>query len=130
MLSIFSPHFFNWTQQLENSGHEIYWLDVYDSNTKVEKIDFVQQITGWRYKWDYPGRYFFKSKAPGLTKLVNRVNERKLEEVFEEKLREIQPDVVHSFVMFIACYPILKVMKKYPRLNGCIPPGGVTCIFC
>ena len=129
MLSIFSPHFFNWTQQLENSGHEIYWLDVYDSNTKVEKIDFVQQIIGWRYNWDYPGRYFFKRKAPGLTKIMNRVNERKLEEVFEVKLREIQPDVVHSFVMFIACYPILKVMKKYPGIKWVYSSWGSDMYF-
>lgn len=63
MVSIFAPHFFNWTEQLKGSGHEIYWLDVFDSNTEVEKIDFAQQITGWRYKWDFPGRYFLKKKS-------------------------------------------------------------------
>ena len=129
MLSIFAPHFFNWTQQLENSGHEIYWLDVYDSNTKVEKIDFVKQIAGWRYKWDYPGRYFLKSRAPGLTKLLNRANERKLEDFFEEQLLEIKPDVVHSFVMFIACAPILQVMKKYPKIKWIYSSWGSDMYF-
>jgi glycosyltransferase involved in cell wall biosynthesis len=129
MLSIFAPHFFNWTEQLRDSGHEIYWLDVYDSNTKVEKIDFVKQITGWRYKWDHPGRYFLKSKAPGLTRLLNRVNERKLEYIFEEKLREIQPDVVHSFVMFIAGYPVLKVMKKNPQVKWVYSSWGSDMYF-
>ena len=129
MLSIFAPHFFNWTEQLKDSGHEIYWLDVFDSNTKVEKIDFVHQITGWRYKWDYPGRYFIKGKAPGLTKLLNRVNERKLGEVFEEKLREIQPDVVHSFVMFHAGYPVLKVMGKFPHIKWVYSSWGSDMYF-
>ena len=50
MVSIFSNHFFNWVKQLKNSEHDIYWLDVFDSNTKVKQIDFVKQITGWRYK--------------------------------------------------------------------------------
>ena len=50
MLSIFAPHFFNWTEQLRDSGHEIYWLDIKDSNTHVKQIDFVEQIIGWRYK--------------------------------------------------------------------------------
>lgn len=129
MLSIFAPHFFNWTEQLRDSGHEVYWLDVYDSNTEVEKIDFVKQITGWRYKWDHPGRYYLKSKVPVLTRLLNRVNERKLEDVFEEKLREIQPDVVHSFVMFIAGYPVLKVMKKYPQIKWVYSSWGSDMYF-
>lgn len=129
MLSIFAPHFFNWTEQLKDSGHEVYWLDIFDSNTKVEKIDFVQQITGWRYKWDHPGRYFLKSKAPGLTKLLNRINERELKEVVEAKLQEIQPDVVHSFVMFIACHPILQVMKKYPQVKWVYSSWGSDMYF-
>lgn len=117
MVSIFGPHFFNWTQQLENSGHEVYWLDVFDSNTYVEKIGFVHQIIGWRYKWDYPGRYFVKRHVPKLNKLVNTFNERKLAAVFEEKLQEIKPDVVHSFVMYLSVVPILKVMKKHPEIK-------------
>ena len=48
MVSIFSSHFFNWVKQLESSGHQIYWLDVYDSNTKVKEIEFVEKIIGWR----------------------------------------------------------------------------------
>lgn len=117
MVSIFSPHFFNWTNQLRGSGHEVYWLDVFDSNTQVEKIDFVNQITGWRYKWDYPGRHFLKKKAPTITKLINRWNERKLTDVLEEKIKEIKPDVVHSFILQSAGFPILSIMKKYPDLK-------------
>ncbi len=117
MVSIFAPHFFNWSEQLRDSGHEAYWLDVYDSNTKVEKIDFVHQIVGWRYKIDYPGRYFLKSKAPGITSLINKINERNLNSFLEKKILEIQPDVVHSFVMYLATAPIASVMKKFPKIN-------------
>lgn len=116
-VSIFGPHFFNWTEQLKDSGHEIYWLDVFDSNTKVQKIDFVEQIVGWRYKWDFPGRYFLKSKAPKITKFINTVNERKLNDVLEKKIKEIQPDVVHSFVMYLSAAPILQVMKKFSKIK-------------
>ena len=85
MVSIFAPHFFNWTEQLKDSGHEVYWLDVFDSNTHVEKIDFAEQITGWRYKQDFKGRYFLKSKAPILNKFINILNERKLTDVLERE---------------------------------------------
>lgn len=117
MVSIFSPHFFNWTQQLKNTGHEIWWLDVFDSNTKVQKIDFVEQITGWRYRKNFKGRYFLKNNFPRITNLVNTVNERDFLKYFEKTLKEINPDVVHSFVMYLSAAPILPVMKKYPDIK-------------
>jgi glycosyltransferase involved in cell wall biosynthesis len=124
MVSIFAPHFFNWTEQLRESGHEVYWLDVFDSNTRVEKIDFVHQIIGWRYKLNYPGRYFIKNKIPRLNKLINQVNERHLSEFFEKTLREIKPDVVQSFVLQTGGYPILKIMKKHPQINWVFSAWG------
>lgn len=114
---MFSPHFFNWSEQLKDSEHEIYWLDVYDSNTYVKKIGFINQIVGWRNKLKYPGRYYLKSKLPKVYNFINLFNQRKLIDVFEEKLMEIQPDVVHSFVMYSACVPILEVMKKHPEIK-------------
>lgn len=124
MVSIFAPHFFNWTEQLRESGHEVYWLDVFDSNTRVEKIDFVHQIIGWRYKLDYPGRYFIKNKIPSLNTLINQVNERCLSEFFEKTLREIKPDVVQSFVLQTGGYPILKIMKKHPQITWLFSAWG------
>jgi len=117
MVSIFAPHFFNWTEQLRDSGHEVYWLDVFDSNTRVEQIDFVDQIIGWRYKWNYPGRYFIKKNSPVLNRLINKFNERDLKAVLESKIQEIKPDVVHSFVMYLATAPIFEVMKNHPEIK-------------
>jgi len=129
MVSIFAPHFFNWTEQLRESGHEVYWLDVYDSNTKVEKIDFVHQIIGWRYKFDYPGRYFIKKNIPKLNKLINKINERRLSEVFEKTLLEIKPNVVQSFVMYSACVPLYNVMNKYPKVQWIYSAWGNDLYF-
>ncbi|MEP6260737.1 MAG: glycosyltransferase family 4 protein [Gillisia sp.] len=116
MVSIFAPHFFNWTEQLRDSGHEVYWLDVFDSNTTVERIDFVHQIIGWRYRFDYRGRYFIKQRFPKLNRLINKVNERSLPNFFEKILMEIKPDVVQSFVLQEGGYPILKIMKKHSKI--------------
>ena len=117
MVSIFSSHFFNWVKQLENSGHQIYWLDVYDSNTYVEKISFVEQIIGWRYKWDFKGRNYLKKNHKKLYQRISKFNERDLEHFFEKKVKEIKPDVVHSFSMQNACYPIKNVMLKYSKIK-------------
>ncbi|MCH4821580.1 glycosyltransferase [Gramella lutea] len=117
MVSIFSSHFFNWVNQLEGAGHEVFWLDVKDSRTIVNNIDFVEQIVGWRYKADYPGRYFIKKKLPGLNKFINTYNERSLSNIFEKLVRQIQPDVVHSFVMYLSAVPIFQVMKNYKEIK-------------
>lgn len=117
MLSIFAPHFFNWTEQLKDSEHEVYWLDVFDSNTKVEQIDFVHQIIGWRYRWDHPVRYFLKKSAPRLTEIINTFNERNFKAQLDRQIKRIKPDVVHSFVMYLAGVPALPVIKKYPEIR-------------
>ncbi|AVR47265.1 glycosyl transferase family 1 [Christiangramia fulva] len=124
MVSIFAPHFFNWTEQLRESGHDVYWLDVFDSNTKVEKIDFAQQITGWRYKWDFPGRYFLKKNHPGFNRLINKVNERSFQKVLERKIKEIRPDVIHSFVIYLSAAPVLPVIEKFPKIKWILSTWG------
>ena len=117
MVSIFSSHFFNWVKQLESSGHQIYWLDVYDSNTKVKEIEFVEQIIGWRYKWDFKGRNYLKKNHKKVYLLLSKFNERNLAQFFEKKIKEIKPDVVHSFSMQNTCYPIKNVMFKYSEIK-------------
>lgn len=124
MVSIFSQHFFNWTLQLKDQGHEIYWIDVYDSNTYVKKIDFVHQTIGWKNKIKYPGRYKVKQYFPQLNRFINKVNQKDFLPLFKEKLEEINPDVVHSFVMYSACVPILEVMKEHPHIKWVFSAWG------
>jgi hypothetical protein len=114
---MFANHFFNWTNQLKDSGHEVFWIDVFDNGKKVEKINWVHQTVNWKRKFNYPGRQSLKKNFPKIYKEVQRFSERKLAEIFEEKIKEIQPDVVQSFVLFSACAPILEVMNKYPNLK-------------
>ncbi|QYA27126.1 glycosyltransferase family 4 protein [Gramella sp. MT6] len=124
MVSIFAPHFFNWAEQLKGSGHEIYWLDLYDSNTKVEKIDFINQIIGWRYRWNHPGRYFLKKNASQFTDIINRLNERDFEKVLERKVKEIEPDIIHSFVIYLGGEYVLPVIEKYPKIKWIVSSWG------
>jgi glycosyltransferase involved in cell wall biosynthesis len=117
MVSMFANHFFNWTNQLKDSGHEVFWIDIFDNGKKVDNINWVHQTVNWKRKFNYPGRQSLKISFPKIYKKVQRFNERKLAEIFEEKIKEIKPDVVQSFVLFSACAPILEVMNKYPNLK-------------
>lgn len=108
MVSMNSIHFQRWTEQLRDSGHEVHWFDIKGGSGNAS-LDFVRQYTDWKYRFN-KGRYLLKkisAKLPFLTPIF----ERNTEKVFKEKLQEIQPDVVHSFALYVSCTPILNVMK-------------------
>lgn len=112
-----SIHFFRWTEQLKEAGHEVYWFDITDGGEKVARIGWVHQIVGWKLHWDFPGRHFVKKNFPKLYQWLLQFNEQNTATVFEKKLLEIQPDAVHSFALYVACAPIIDVMEKHPHIK-------------
>jgi len=117
MVSMPSLHFFRWVDQLKDSDFEVYWFDITGSGKSIERINWVHQITKWKMRWDFPGRIFIKSKFPNLYRCLQKINERSISSEFEKKIVEIKPDLVHSFALYVACTPILSVMKKYDQLK-------------
>lgn len=112
LVSIPNHHFFQWVNQLKESGYEVYWFDITDGAGLVDKIKWVQQFNGWKLKWNYPFRYRFKIQFPILYSLLERLTVNKIEVVFENIIKEIQPDIVHCFEMKLAGLPILSVMQQ------------------
>lgn len=117
MVSMVSIHFTRWVGQLRDSGHDIYWFDPLDGSYSNKQLDWLTYCKNWRLKWDFPGRYVIKNKIPWLYKIIKHINERPVAVGFETFLKEVQPDVVHSFVMFNASVPILPVMKNNPEIK-------------
>ncbi len=116
LVSMNSIHFVRWTEQLKDSGNEVYWFDILD-NGYSKKLPWVKQIVGWRQKFPkLKGRYFLKKRIPFLYKLLRPLLERNVTLEFEKSLKTIQPDLVQSFVLYISCTPILTVMQKYKDL--------------
>jgi glycosyltransferase involved in cell wall biosynthesis len=128
-LSVFSNHFFNWVLQLKYSDHELYWLDIHDSNTEVNRIDFVKQTVNWKMRVEYPGRYAIRSYFPTLDKFIAQFNNRKMESVLLRKIQEIKPDIIHSFEMHSACVPIVQIMKKNPSINWIYSSWGTDIFY-
>lgn len=112
MVAIPNHHFFQWVNQLEHAGYEVHWFDITDGAGFSNKIKWVQQNNGWKLKWNFPFRSRLKHYFPTFYKFVQNYNERKVTAVFEKMLRELQPDIVHSFEMQLAVLPILSVMEK------------------
>ncbi|NHM01125.1 glycosyltransferase [Flavobacterium difficile] len=112
MVAIPNHHFFQWVNQLEHAGYEVHWFDITDGAGFSDKIKWVKQSNGWKLKWNFPFRSRLKHYFPTFYKFVQNYNERKVTAVFEKMLHEIQPDIVHSFEMQLAVWPILSVMEK------------------
>ncbi len=117
MVAIPNHHFFQWVNQLKYSGYEVFWFDVSDGGSVVAKISWVKQIKGWKLKWDFPFRNRIKASVPKIYSYFQKYNEFDLAAVFEQKINEIQPDIVHCFEMNLSGLPILNVMNKYREIS-------------
>lgn len=64
LVAMNSIHFVRWTDQLKDSGYEVYWFDILDMGRSA-RLPWVHQITGWKQKFqNIKGRYFIKKKHP------------------------------------------------------------------
>lgn len=117
MVAIPNHHFFQWVDQLKDSGYEVFWFDSTDGGNRVNRIDWVHQIKGWKLKYDYPFRHLVKSKFPRIYGRIQKHNERKITTVFEKVINELKPDIVHCFEMRLTGLPLLKIMEQKPNLK-------------
>jgi len=123
LVSMNSIHFRRWTSQLEDSGHEVFWFDSKGAGGKIKELDWVSQHSDWRLRVK-KARYTIK-KIP----LLNTLNERKISIAFEKYLMEVKPDVVHSFVLYLSCAPILEVMKNHSKIKWIYSAWGNDLFF-
>ena len=129
MVSMPTLHFFRWSSQLKDAGHEVYWFDITGMSTPVAKINWVTQYVDWKLKWNYPGRSFLKKKFPRVYNYLQQWNEKDTAKEFEKYIKEIQPDVVHSFALYVSCAPIIGVMEKYKNLKWIYSSWGSDLFF-
>jgi glycosyltransferase involved in cell wall biosynthesis len=109
-------NFVSWTEQLKDSGYDLYWFDILDSGYS-QKLPWVNQKIGWRQKYpNLKGRYFVKKEIPFLYKLLKPILEVNLGKEFEKFVKEVNPDLVHSFELNNSCSPILSTMNENKKL--------------
>lgn len=117
LVSISNHHFFQWANQLEQAGHEVYWFDILDGGPNSDKLPWVTQIKGWKLRWDFPFRQTIKAKFPRCYKSIQKVNEREITAVFDRLINKVKPDLVHCFEMQLAGFPILSVLQKHNKIK-------------
>ncbi len=112
MVAIPNHHFFQWVNQLEHSGYDVYWFDITGGGLEASKIPWVKQRTLWKLRWDFPFRTRFKQQCPKLYENLLKLNERNVTSVFETYLKKIKPDIIHCFEMQLSGLPILSVLEQ------------------
>ncbi len=111
-VAIPNHHFFQWVNQLEGAGYEVFWFDIRDGGPASKKIEWVTQIKGWKLRWDFPYRTGIKARLPSLYNWIQRWNEHSAKTAFAKAYDSIQPDIVHCFEMELAGFPILPIIKN------------------
>lgn len=117
MVSMNSLHFRRWTAQLRDSGHEVFWFDILDQGP-IPSMSWMHQITGWKKGFlKKRGRTFLKKNGPWLYNRLSDMYDVPVSSAFAKAIKEIRPDAVHSFVLYVSCTPIFEVMKENPKIN-------------
>ena len=119
MVSMQSIHFTRWTNQLKDSGFDVFWFDINDAGYN-SNLSWVNQITGWKTISKVKRKIFFKKYLPSFYVWFTRYIDHDLEQTFEKVFADVKPDVVHSFAVFI--YPVLPYfvtsqMNKYSQIK-------------
>ena len=111
-VAIPNHHFFQWVNQLEVSGFEVYWFDINDGGPPSDSIPWVKQLKGWKLKWDFPFRIFLKKRLPKVYRWIQQYNENEVEHAFAKAYKQINPDIIHCFEMQLAGLPIMGFLNK------------------
>ena len=117
-ISMPSVHAIRWIENLKDTNYELYWFDVLGRG-RLETLDSVHQFTDWKSRKiaHIKGEYFLSKKVPFIYEKIVPFLEVTANETLEKIIREIQPDIIHSFEMQGCSYPILKTMLKYPTIK-------------
>jgi len=125
IVSMRSIHTIRWVSQLKDTGHEVFYFDILNGGY-IKEWDWIPQHTNWRYKFgNFKGRISLKKQFPRIHKLF----ENDLKKEFEIVINKFKPDVVHSFVMYNSCVPILSNMQKHKNIKWIYSAWGNDLYF-
>lgn len=113
-----SIHTIRWIENLKDTSFELYWYDILGRG-QLKTLKSVKQFLNMKKrKLPYiKGEYWLSKKNPEIYNLVRPFLENTENEILEKIIKEIKPDVVHSFEMQSCSYPIIKTMNKFSNIK-------------
>ena len=118
LISMPSVHVIRWIENLKDSSFELYWYDIIGRG-EVETFGTIKQFLNTsKRKLPYiKGEYCLSKKLPSLYNLIRTFLETTENEALEKIIKEINPNVIHSFEMQSCSYPIIKTMNKFSNIK-------------
>jgi glycosyltransferase involved in cell wall biosynthesis len=113
-----SVHVTRWIENLKDTDHDMFWFDVMNRG-EIKTKTSIHQIIKWR-KRKIPyikGEYWLSKNHKNIYTKIQSYLEVTANEQLELIIKEINPDIIHSFEMQECSYPIVKTMNKYPNIN-------------
>ncbi|HEX8575226.1 MAG TPA: glycosyltransferase [Flavobacterium sp.] len=117
-VSMHSVHAIRWIENLKDTSFELFWYDVINKG-KLNAMKSLTQFSNLQKRKvsHMKGEYFLSKKAPGIYQFIRPLVEVTENEALESIIKEIKPDVIHSFEMQSCSYPILKTMNKFSGIK-------------
>ncbi len=112
MIAIPNHHFFQWTSQLRDSGHEVTWFDINDDEVQSARIPWVRQVKKWRRLLPLPFRHRFRRHLPLLSQWIEKHNHVTPDKAIRKTMEEVQPDLIHCFEMDLSGVPLIDVLEE------------------
>jgi len=126
VISMNSIHTNRWLSQLKSSHHEIYYFEALGGSYNKGLSWVNYQHYEWRSRLgNFKGKYLLKNKIPFLYKLLLKKPASELNKV----VKNIQPDVIHSFSFYISCSPFYEVIKNYKNIKWIYSAWGNDLFF-
>ena len=117
-ISMPSIHAIRWIENLSSKSFELYWFDILDRGKLDTNIE-IKQFVGWKKrKVKYiRGEFWLSKNMPSFYSLIEPFLVTNKNEALESIIKNISPDIIHSFEMHHCTYPILKTMNKFPLIK-------------
>ena len=117
-ISMPSIHAIRWIENLQDSAHELFWFDV-TNRGRIIISDEVKQFTGvlTRKRKPIKGEFTLSKHFPAIYSLFRSFIEVTENEALENIIRQVRPDIIHSFEMQTCSYPILHTMNRHPEIK-------------
>ncbi|HLN96306.1 MAG TPA: glycosyltransferase family 4 protein [Flavobacterium sp.] len=112
MIAIPNHHFFQWTSQLRDSGHEVTWFDINDDEVQSGRIPWVRQVKKWRRRLPLPFRHRIRRHFPSLSQWMEKRNHVAPDKAIRKTIAEVQPDLIHCFEMDLSGVPLIDVLEE------------------
>jgi glycosyltransferase involved in cell wall biosynthesis len=116
-ISMNSIHAQRWITNVDNDHQELYWWDI-SATGKINLPESVTQITDWKTrKIGYiQGEHFLRKHFNWFYNCIEPFLQVTIDEQLELLIKQIQPDVIHSFEMQSCSYPIVTILNKHKNI--------------